>query len=202
MGTIRAARFNAMKIVLASQSPFRKHALNVLGIDYETIPSNLDESSIRHDDPHILARLLSEAKSKKIGEGHPDSIVIAADCFVVHNNKIYEKPVDIAEAKKMLTTLSGNTFGIITGLAVYNSTSKKMLSTSEVCEVKFRDLSKDKIENYINTNEYSDKAGAYAIQGVGTILVDYIEGSYTNVVGLPISKLDKLLERYFNISLM
>ena len=83
-----------MRIILASQSPFRKHALDVLGLKYEIIPSNIDESAIRHEDPNELAQLLSKAKAQKIGEENPDSVIISADLFVVYDNKIIEKPRD------------------------------------------------------------------------------------------------------------
>ncbi len=177
-----------MRIILASQSPFRKHALNVLGLNYEIVPSNIDESLIRHENPNKLAQLLSEAKSKKIGEEQKDSIIIAADLFVVHKNKIFEKPHDENHAKEMLRSLSGETFEIITGLAVYNSNNKKLLSTSESCKVKFRSLSDLEINDYIARYPVVKCAGAFEADGL-LRFAEYIEGNYNFKTAIPVNKL-------------
>jgi septum formation protein len=176
-----------MRIILASQSQYRKHALNILGLTYETIPSNIDESSIRHDDPAELAKLLSEAKAKKIGEKH-DAIIIAADLFVVHNNKIIEKPKDEAHAKEMLKSFSGKTFEIVTGLALYNSITKKLSSSTERCKVTFRNLSDFEIENYISRFPVLKCAGAFEADGL-LRFADHIEGNYCFRTGIPVNKL-------------
>jgi len=177
-----------MRIILASQSPFRKHALDVLGLKYETIPSNIDESAIRHKDPDELAQLLSRAKALKIGDENADSIVISADLFVVHKNKIIEKPRDENHAKEMLKSLSGDTFEIVTGLVVYNSDTKKLLSTSEVCEVRFRELSDFEIDDYIARFPAVKCAGAFEADGL-LRFAEYIKGNYNFRTAIPVNKL-------------
>ncbi len=177
-----------MRIILASQSPFRKHALDILGLDYETIPSNIDESLIKHENPNKLAQLLSEAKSKKIGEDHPNSIIIAADLFIVHNNRIFGKPCDEIHAKKMLKSLSGKLFEIITGLALYNSKTGKMLSTSESCKVEFRDLSDLEIDDYISRFPSLKCAAAFEADGL-LRFAEYIQGNYNFRAAIPVNKL-------------
>jgi len=177
-----------MKIILASQSPFRKHALEVLGLECEVIPSNVDESSIRHKDPNELAQLLSKTKAKKIGEECKNAIIIAADLFVLHNNKIIGKPKDENHARDMLKSFSGETFEIVTGLAVYNSNTQKLLSASESCKVKFRDLSDFEINDYILRYPVVKCAGAFEADGL-LRFADYIEGNYNFKTALPVNKL-------------
>lgn len=177
-----------MKIILASQSPFRKHALEVLGLEYKVIPSNVDESSIRHKDPSELAQLLSKAKAKKIGEECKDAIIIAADLFVVHKNKIIEKPKDENHAREILKSFSGETFEIVAGLAVYNSNTQKLLSTSELCKVRFRDLSDFEINDYVLRYPAVKCSGAFEADGL-LRFADYIEGNYNFKAALPVNKL-------------
>ncbi len=177
-----------MKIILASQSKFRKKALDILGLEYETIPSNFDEQSIRDGNPKELARKLSEAKAREIGQSEKDAIIIAADLFVVFNNKIYEKPKDEKKAFEMLKSFSGNIFEIITGLAVYNSQTNKMLSTVETCLVKFRELLDDEINDYIS--RYPVLKCSAAFEGDGLLrFAEHIEGKYTFRTALPVNEL-------------
>ena len=183
-----------MRIILASKSQFRKHALEVLGLSYETVPSNFDESTIRNKNPNKLAQMLSEAKSKKIGENHSNSIIIAADLFIVHKQKIYGKPKDENEAKEMLKALSGHSFDIITGLAVYNSQSKKMLSTSESCQVKFRNLSDFEIDDYISRYPVIKCAAAFEADGL-LRCAEYIQGNYNFRTAIPVNKLILFLRK-------
>ncbi|MFA5127918.1 MAG: Maf family nucleotide pyrophosphatase [Patescibacteria group bacterium] len=177
-----------MRIILASQSPFRKHALDILGLKYEIIPSNIDESAIRHLDPNELAQLLSKAKALEIGNKNADSIVISADLFVVHKNKIIEKPRDENHAKEMLKSFSGDTFKIVTGLVVYNSNTKKLLSTSEECEVRFRELTDFEINNYVTRFPAVKCAGAFESDGL-LRFAEYIKGNYNFRTAIPVNKL-------------
>ena len=177
-----------MKIILASQSPFRKHALDILGLVYETIPSNIDESAIRHEDPHEMVKMLSKAKALKIGEDQTDALIIAADLFIVHDNRIFEKPKDETEAKEMLRTFSGNTFEIIAGLAVFNNGTKNLLSTSEVCNVSFRELTEFEIDDYVSKYPVMKFAGAFDADGL-LRFADRIEGNCNFKAGLPVNKL-------------
>jgi len=177
-----------MKIILASQSPYRKHALDILGLEYETIPSDIDESAINHDDPNELAKLLSKAKAQKIGDENPDSIIIAADLFIVHDKKIIGKPRNEKQAKEMLISFSGQTFEIVAGLTVYNSQTRKMLTTSEVCKVRFRNLSDFEINDYISKYPVIKCAGAFEADGL-LRFAEYIEGNYNFKAGMPVNKL-------------
>lgn len=177
-----------MRIILASQSPFRKHALDILGLEYDTISSNIDEKAIRHNDPGELAQLLSRAKAQKISQENPDALVISADLFVVHKNRIIEKPRDEAEAKVMLKSFSAETFEIITGLAVYNGTTQKMLSATEVCEVRFRGLSDFEISDYVARFPAVQCAGGFEADGL-LRFAEYIKGNYNFRTGLPVDEL-------------
>jgi len=177
-----------MKLILASQSTFRKFALDVLGLEYETIPSNFDESSIRHENSETLTLRLSEAKAKKIGDNNPDSITIAADLFVDYKNKIFEKPKDMRKARGMLKTLSGNTFNIVTGLAVYNSNTKKLLSTVEICEVKFRNLTDFEVSDYISRYPVLKCSAAFEADGL-LRFAESVNGNYNFRTAIPMNKL-------------
>lgn len=177
-----------MKIILASQSPFRKRALDILGLEYDVNPSNFDEKSIRNENYHELARELSEAKARKVGESYTEAIIIAADLFVIKDDKIYEKPVNEEEAFSMLRSLSGNCFDIVTGLAVYNTRTKKMLSTTKICEVTFRSLLEHEIEDYIARYPVLKCAAAFEIDGF-LRFSEHIKGDYVVGTGMSINDL-------------
>lgn len=183
-----------MKIILASKSPFRKHALDVLGLKYQVIPSDIDEKVIRHKSPAILTQLLSQAKARKIGEKHKNAIIIAADLFVVNNNKILEKPQDERDAKRILRMLSNKNFRILAGLSVYNSQTKKMLSTCEICKVHFRNLSNFEISDYVSRYPATKCAGAFEADGL-LRFADRIEGSYNFMTAIPVDKLILFLRK-------
>ena len=177
-----------MKIILASQSPFRKHALDILGLEYETIPSNIDESAIKHEDPKELAKMLSKAKALKIAEDNPDSIIISADLLDVLHGEIIGKPEDIDQAKAMLRAFSGQTFEIVTGLVVYNTKTEKILATTEVCKVRFRELSDFEINDYVARFPVLKCAGGFEADGL-LRFAEYIEGNYNFKAAMPINKL-------------
>jgi septum formation protein len=183
-----------MRIILASQSLPRRRALDLLGIDYETIPSNIDESSIRDDDPWELAKSLAEAKAKKIAEANSNSVIIASDLLVVAGCRILEKPEDDADAFVMLNSLSNKTFDIITGLAVFNSATEEMLSTAESCRVTFRDLEEKEIKDYIRRFPATKCAGAFETNGL-LWFADSISGNYNFHTALPVNKLVLFLRK-------
>ena len=190
------------KIVLASASPRRKEILEKFGLDFKIITSEVDEEFDKDDEPLEVAQSLALKKcldvSKKCNEG---DIVIAADTIVYYDS-ILGKPIDREDAFNMLKSLSGKIHKVITGFAILEVGSEKRIVDYEMTKVKFRNLSDEKIERYLNTQEYVDKAGAYGIQGYGEILVEAINGSYSNVVGLPTYKLDKYLENSFDLKLL
>lgn len=191
------------RVILASGSPRRKELLSKFNIDFDIVQSDIPELVNDFDEPKQTAMSLAFQKaydvSLKMTNGE---IVIAADTIVVYQNRILGKPRDENEAFEMLSKLSGKTHSVITGFAIIETgTYNKIINYAETI-VKFKNLTKDQIKRYIKTGEYLDKAGAYAIQGFGSILVEWIKGSYWNVVGLPISKLDSVLEKYFGVRLL
>lgn len=192
------------KIVLASSSPRRKELLDKYKIDYKIISSHIEETIHLGESPEQIAMALAYEKALDVANNSSDGneIIIAADTLVCFDNIILGKPKNYAEAFNMLKSLSGRSHYVITGIAIIKANSNLKVVDYEKTIVTFRHLTDKKIENYLNTNEYIDKAGAYAIQGKGEILVESIVGCYSNVVGLPITKLDMLLEENFNISLL
>jgi septum formation protein len=181
------------KLILASKSPRRRYLLKQAGLNFVVIPSEIDESQFACDDPEGFVRVLAESKAGDISKKYPESWVIGADTIVLIEGMVLGKPNNKNEAREMLGRLSGKTHTVMTGYAV--CCEKKSVSFSEVIktEVIFKALSPDEIEWYINTDEPFDKAGAYAIQGLGTFLVKRINGSYTNVVGLPVCEVIEFL---------
>jgi septum formation protein len=179
------------RIVLASGSPRRRELLNLIGIAHETRPANLDESMRTRETPRHYAERLAREKATAIEELDPDLITIGADTIVVIDRKVLGKPVDAADAFRMLSLLSGRAHTVITAVAV--SRAKKLRSAVEVVRVKFRPLSKEEIAAYIATGEPMDKAGAYGIQGFGATIVERVEGDYFAVMGLPLVRLVSLL---------
>ncbi len=183
-----------MKIILASQSSFRKKALDILGLKYETMPSDFDEKSIRDKNPFKLAKKLSEAKSKEIGRKEKEAIIISGDLFVVFNDKVYEKPNDENEAFEMLKSFSGNKINIIAGVAVYNSKTKEMLSTSEKYTVKFRKLLDYEIKDYIS--RYPVLRCSASFEGDGLLrFAESVEGRYPFLTGFPLNELILFLRK-------
>ena len=182
-----------MKYILASASPRRKELLSMVVSNFSVYPSNIPEIVPQdlpvEQHPEYLARLKAEDISKK----HPDDIVIGADTSVILGDEILGKPKNREDAERMLTALSGNTHKVITGCAVVKNGICE--SFSATTEVEFFELSKTQISEYLDTNEYCDKAGSYGIQGFGGLLVKGIKGDYFNVVGLPIA----YLKRFMNI---
>lgn len=191
------------KIVLASGSPRRRELLAKFNIDFDIVYSEVPEIVNDFDEPKQTAMSLAFQKANDVSQKMINGeIVIAADTIVVFKDRILGKPRNEKEAFEMLSELSGKTHSVITGFAIIESgTYNKIIDFAETV-VKFKDLTSDRIKRYIETGEYLDKAGAYAIQGYGSILVDWIRGSYWNVVGLPISQLDSVLEKYFGVRLL
>ncbi len=174
------------KIILASNSPRRRYLLKQAGIEFDVIPSTFDESRVTRQDPYQYVRILSRYKAEDIAGQYPDCWIIGADTIVSIGGKILGKPRDKSEARAMLEQLSGQTHQVYTGFTICCVDMQKQLTDVVHTDVTFKKLTSDEIQWYIHTNEPFDKAGAYAIQGLGTFLVARINGSYTNVVGLPV----------------
>jgi len=181
-----------MKIVLASESQFRKRALDLLGVAYETHPSEVDEKSIRDSEPTELTRKLAEAKARKVASEYPDAVVISGDAVVSKDCRIYEKPDSLDQAAQFLRELSGSTFQFVTALAVMHSQTGKMLSTVEVSNISFRLLVEREIQAYIRKYDVLRYAGAFESDAV-LRYAERISGSYNFVTALPVSRLTVFL---------
>lgn len=184
---------NKPYLILASKSARRRYLLKQAGINFSVIPSDFDENTVPVSSPEIYVKILAESKAKNISDIYPESWVIGADTIVVINGKILGKPSSRDDARTMLKDLSGQKHEVVTGYCICCKAKNRFFSESVITKVIFKDLSKDEIEWYIHTKEPFDKAGGYAIQGLGTFLVKSISGSYTNVVGLPVCEVIEFL---------
>ncbi|HOK29427.1 MAG TPA: Maf family protein [bacterium] len=179
-----------MRLILASSSPRRIELLSKLGAEFEVIPSNIIEPSPSpEEDPVSFAKNLSFLKAYNVYQLIEEGVILGVDTIVEINNLILGKPKDREEARYMLRLLSGNTHRVISGFTIIDKKREKWVSDVAITAVKFRRLKYDDIENYLDTEDYIDKAGAYAIQGFGSTLVEYIRGCYYNVVGFPIERI-------------
>ncbi len=183
----------APKFILASKSPRRRYLLKQAGLNFVVVPSRVDESNISIRNPKAYVLKLAELKAKDVAQNYPESWVIGADTIVVIGDSILGKPRSRNDAHQMLSKLSGQTHQVYTGFAICCKARKKLFSQVVKTDVIFKELSEEEIQWYINTPEPFDKAGAYAIQGIGTFLVRSIHGSYTNVVGLPVCEVIEFL---------
>ena len=181
------------RLILASKSPRRSELLEQAGITFSVIPSDFDESTVAMSDPGSYVIALAKSKAVDISEKHPASWVIGADTIVLIDRKILGKPGSKEEARDMLQRLSGKTHQVLTGYCICCKKKNRFFSETIKTDVRFKKLSDAEIEWYIQTDEPFDKAGAYAIQGLGTFLVKRINGSYTNVVGLPVCEVMEFL---------
>jgi nucleoside triphosphate pyrophosphatase len=172
--------------ILASNSPRRSYLLKQAGVEFDVIPSKFDESRVALLDPVQYVRTLSQAKADDIARKYPHRWVIGADTIVVINGSVLGKPRNRQAAQAMLEQLSGQTHQVYTGYTICCIELQKHLTDVVITDVTFKKLTSDEIKWYVHTDEPFDKAGAYAIQGLGTFLVERINGSYTNVVGLPV----------------
>jgi septum formation protein len=180
-------------IILASKSPRRRYLLKQVGLEFSVIPSSFDENSVTMTTPEPYARILAENKARVVSEIYPDQWVIGADTIVLIDNEVLGKPGSTGEARGMLLRLSGKAHQVLTGYCVCCKSRNRFVSGTVTTDVHFKDLSAAEIEWYIQTGEPFDKAGSYAIQGLGTLIVKRINGSYTNVVGLPVCEIVEIL---------
>ena len=187
---------NMKTIILASASPRRKELLEKIGLKFEVEPSNYEENISSELGPHELAKSLSLEKAKLIAKNHKNALVIAADTFIVLEGAILGKPRTETEARKMLGTISGRQHSVITGFTIIDTETNKALSKSVETRVYIRKLTSTEIAAYVESKEPLDKAGAYAIQGLGSVIVEKIEGDYFNVIGLPLSALAQSLKEF------
>jgi len=183
-----------MRIILASKSKFRKRALEILGLKFSVEPSKLDESTIRHRSPMLMAKKLSEAKARKVAEGKKNSLVIASDLFAVCGGRVYEKPSSKRAAVSMIRSFSGKRMDIIAGLAVHNTRTKKTMSTSRKYTVTFRNLGEREIQDYVR--RYPVVHCSAAIEGDALIrFARSVRGDYPFLTGIPMVPLIMFLRK-------
>jgi len=186
------------RFYLASASPRRRELLTQIGVTFELAPVDIDETPLANEGARAYVERLAQEKATAAFAriDHPDAVVLGSDTSVIIDDEILTKPADAADAKRMLQRLSGNRHQVFTAVAVLSQNRQQQVCVAT--DVDFRTLSDAEIERYIATGEPMDKAGSYGIQGKGAILVEKISGSYSNVVGLPLTETAALLTN-FNI---
>ena len=181
-------------LVLASASPRRLELLRQVGVAPARVDAaEIDETPARKETPRMLAERLARAKTAAVAARHPGAFVLGADTVVVLDGRLLGKPQDDADAVEMLRLLSGRGHQVVTGIAIANAATGSLNSSSVASVVCFRPLSEAEIAGYVATGEPRDKAGAYAIQGLGSQLVHDFQGCFSNVVGLPLCETARLL---------
>jgi len=190
------------QLVLASGSPRRRALIGQLGIDFTVVVPNVDETLLPGETPEQHTERLAQDKAKKVAAEHGDQWVLAADTAVVIDEKILGKPDDADDAFAMLSLISGRWHTVFTGYCLMNKALDKRFSGTVASDVFIRSLTPEQISAYVATGEPMDKAGAYAIQGIGAGLVQQVRGSYTNVVGLPLAEVAILWERIHGLQVL
>ena len=181
------------KIILASASPRRKQLLKTIIDDFEIIPSNAIEIYPKELDAIEVSLYLSKIKAEDIHNKYPDDIVIGSDTTVIINNTVLGKPIDKEDARNMLKILYDNTHFVVSGVTIYNKNEIHQINS--ISKVVFKKLDDDDIEQYLSNDEYKDKAGSYAIQGLASVFIDHIEGDYDTIVGFPTIEVKKILDK-------
>jgi septum formation protein len=181
-----------MKLILASASPRRIELLTLAGYTFEVCPTDADETPDPRETPAEYVQRVALVKAKAVPISEP-ALILGADTTVVLDGQLLGKPADAAEAAQMLRRLSGRRHEVLTGVALRRTPDERCLVTYERTIVTFDDLSEDWIADYIASGEPFGKAGAYAIQGRAGTRITHIEGNYQNVVGLPVSTVNRLL---------
>lgn len=188
------------EIVLASASPRRAALLRQIGLEFDVIPSRIEEG-VGVGDPAEVAEALALSKAEDVAGVAGRAIVIGADTVVAVGGEILGKPIDCDDARRMLERLSGRVHSVVTGIAVIDAWAPRTVVDHEETRVWFKSLDPEEIDLYVESGEPLDKAGAYGIQGLGSVIVERIEGCYFNVVGLPLPRLSRIL-RTFGIDIL
>jgi septum formation protein len=186
-----------MRVILASKSPRRKEILEMVGIKFDVISSDLEESYFNNEGPRHLVKRLSKDKvfevAKNLSEKR-ETLIIGADTIVLFNGEILGQPKEYKDAKRMLSLLQGKKHRVFTGISVLKEGSE-IVSDFSKSVVEFYPMSEEEIDWYISTKEPFDKAGSYGVQGIGAFFIKKINGSYHNVMGFPIDLFYKLIKR-------
>jgi len=181
--------------ILASVSPRRKELLKGMGIEFDVIPSGINEDFLNGETPRDHVLRLSKEKSSAVSCNNPDVWVLGADTVVIIDGEVIGKPGTQNEARAMLARLSGREHRVITGFTIVNKSAGVMITDTVESFVIFKEISEDEMDWYVKTKEPYDKAGGYAVQGMAAFFIREIRGSYTNVVGLPLTEVVTALKR-------
>ncbi len=188
------------KIILASNSPRRRELLGMMGLDFEVVPDLTPEPSGEGLSPKDAVLFLSKFKGENVAKRlEDDALIVSADTVVAVDEEILGKPKDEDDGFRMLSLLSGRVHTVYTGVYIVEKSTGKSVNFYEKTEVHFKSLDISEIKAYINSGEFYDKAGSYGIQGKGAVFVEKICGDYSNVVGLPVCHLGKVLTKEFGI---
>jgi septum formation protein len=193
---IRGKNVEKKKLILASRSPRRKALLEGLGLTFDICPAEVDEGIKEGESPKAHTMRLAAEKAERAALARGEGLIIGADTVVVIDEAILGKPGNLKEAKRMLKRLSGRTHTVVTAFCVLDKLSGKKIKRAVESRVKIKEMTGEEIDDYLKTGEPLDKAGAYAIQGIGKFMVEGVEGSYTNVVGLPMEELEETLMEF------
>lgn len=183
-------------IILASASSRRKELLEKLGLQFQAVPTNFKEDMKSKLKPSELAKALSKGKAESVAAQYKNHIIIAADTFIALKDSLLGKPSTEADAVKMLKKISGKSVSVITGLTIIDTPSNKKLSKVTETKVSIKKLTEGEIKGYVKTQEPLGKAGAFAIQGKGAIIVKKIDGDFFNVMGLSLFDLSEALKKF------
>jgi septum formation protein len=183
------------RFILASASPRRVELLRLMGLDFEVMPSGIDEVYRREETPREHVLRLSEEKALAVSRRHPAAWVLGADTIVIIAGEVLGKPGSVSEAKVMLEKLSGQEHEVFTGFSLVRQDRGARVRKVVESSVLFREITDDEMAWYTSSEEPYDKAGAYAVQGTGAFFIREIRGSYTNVMGLPLCEVVDALKR-------
>jgi septum formation protein len=181
-------------LILASASPRRAELLRQVGVDFAVIPAHPEEILPEHLTPHEIAQINAHRKARVVAKAHPDALVLGADTLVCIGMQIFGKPHNLDEAHAILAKLAGHTHEVVTGVCLLHLRAHRERLFAVSSAVTFRQLHSDQIRRYLSKVNPLDKAGAYAIQEEGDLIVKHVTGSFSNVVGLPLEKLKGELE--------
>ncbi len=183
-------------IILASTSPRRKELMEKLALNFQVVSSDYEEDMNLKLKPLELAKVLSAGKAQAVALQYSNHIVIGADTFIALDNNLLGKPYTEKEAISMLKRISGKSISVITGFTIIDTSNNKKLSKAIETKVYIKDLSDEEIIGYVKTKEPLDKSGAFAIQGIGAVIVRKIDGDFFNVMGLPLFDLSESLKEF------
>ena len=183
-------------LILASASPRRSELMRQLGVEFRVVPSSASEILTDYLSPGELSQINASLKARVVSKQFPEALVIGMDTLVALNEKVFGKPSSMEEAHEMVSQLQGKTHHVLTGVCLTHWEGHRQEVFADVTEVRFRPLTSDQIRYYHSQVNPLDKAGAYGIQEKGDLLVESISGSYSNVVGLPLERLQAELKSW------